>query len=55
MARRVKYLIDTENVGSSWTELLPFLGKNDEILLFYTTNSPGIPYRDLQMIMEHPF
>ena len=33
MARRVKYLIDTENVGSSWTELLPFLGKNDEILL----------------------
>lgn len=54
MARRVKYLIDTENVGSSWTELLPFLGKNDEILLFYTTNSPGIPYRDLQMIMEHP-
>ena len=55
MARRVKYLIDTENVGSSWTELLPFLGKNDEILLFYTTNSPGIPYRDLQMIMEQPF
>ena len=52
--RRVKYLIDTENVGSSWTELLPFLGKNDEILLFFTQNSPGIPYRDLRQIMDHP-
>lgn len=55
MVRRIKYLIDTENVGSTWTELLPVLGRNDEILLFFTANSPGIPYKDLQQIMNHPF
>ena len=55
MVRRIKYLIDTENVGSAWTELLPVLGRNDEILLFFTANSPGIPYKDLQQIMTHPF
>lgn len=54
MPRKIKYLIDTENVGSSWTELLPILGRNDELLLFYTPNSPGIPYKDLLAIMERP-
>lgn len=48
MVKRMKYLIDTENIGSAWTELLPLLGRNDEILLFFTANSPGIPYKDLQ-------
>ena len=55
MVKRMKYLIDTENIGSAWTELLPLLGRNDEILLFFTANSPGIPYKDLQQIMNHPF
>ena len=53
MPRKIRYLIDTENIGSAWTEVLPLVGRNDEILLFYTVNSPGIPYRDLQQIMSH--
>ena len=53
MPRKIRYLIDTENIGSAWTEVLPLMGRNDEILLFYTVNSPGIPYRDLQQIMNH--
>lgn len=53
MPRKIRYLIDTENIGSAWTEVLPLMGRNDEILLFYTVNSPGIPYRDLQQIMSH--
>ena len=40
MVRRIKYLIDTENVGSAWTELLPVLGRNDEILLFFRQIPP---------------
>ena len=53
MPRKIRYLIDTENIGSAWTEVLPLMGRNDEILLFYTVNSPGIPYLDLQQIMNH--
>ena len=53
MPRKIRYLIDTENIGSAWTEVLPLMGRNDEILLFYTVNSPGIPYRDLQQILNH--
>ena len=53
LPRKIRYLIDTENIGSAWTEVLPLMGRNDEILLFYTVNSPGIPYRDLQQIMNH--
>ena len=53
MPRKIRYLIDTENIGSAWTEVLPLMGRNDEILLFYTVNSPGISYRDLQQIMNH--
>ena len=53
MPRKIRYLIDTENIGSAWTEVLPLMGRNDEILLFYTVNSPGILYRDLQQIMNH--
>lgn len=41
------YLVDTENVGSVWVELLPALGKQDRLLLFYTVNSSGISYEDL--------
>ncbi len=41
------YLVDTENVGSVWVDLLPSLGKQDRLLLFYTVNSSGISYEDL--------
>ncbi|MDO4166786.1 MAG: PIN domain-containing protein [Eubacteriales bacterium] len=41
------YLVDTENVGSVWVDLLPTLGKQDHLLLFYTVNSSGISYEDL--------
>lgn len=41
------YLVDTENVGSVWVDLIPTLGKQDCLLLFYTVNSSGISYEDL--------
>ena len=53
MARKV-YLVDTENVGTAWKELLPQRGVKDMIILFYTENSPGISYVDLNVIREYP-
>ncbi len=53
MARKV-YLVDTENVGTAWKELLPQKGAKDVIILFYTENSPGISYVDLNVIRAYP-
>ncbi len=41
------YLVDTENVGSVWVDLIPTMAKQDCLLLFYTVNSSGISYEDL--------
>lgn len=53
MARKV-YLVDTENVGTAWKELLPQRNAKDMIILFYTENSPGISYVDLNVIRQYP-
>ncbi len=54
MANRKVYLVDTENIGSAWKELLPQKGSKDMLLLFYTENSPGISYADLDAIRQYP-
>lgn len=53
MARKV-YLVDTENVGTAWKELLPQKNVKDMIILFYTENSPGVSYVDLDVIRQYP-
>lgn len=53
LAKRI-YLVDTENVHSTWKSLLPVLTKNDRMLLFYTANSPYISYADLKEILSYP-
>ncbi len=54
MANRKVYLVDTENIGSSWKELLPKKGSKDMLVLFYTEYSPGISYTDLDLIRQYP-
>ena len=54
MANRQIYLVDTENVGTAWKDLLPEKGSKDLIILFYTENSPGISYYDLDKIRQYP-
>lgn len=51
MARKV-YLVDTENVSSSWNMMLADMTKNDVLYLFYTEHSPGIGYADFKEIMK---
>jgi hypothetical protein len=53
MTKKV-YLVDTENVNSTWKELLPELTKNDRLILFYTANSPHISYADMGFIIQYP-
>ncbi len=54
MANRRAYLVDTENIGSAWKELLPIKSSKDLLILFYTENSPGISYTDLDFIRLYP-
>ena len=54
MASRKVYLVDTENVGTAWKEILPQKSSKDVIILFYTEHSPGISYTDLNVIREYP-
>ena len=53
MTKKV-YLVDTENVNSTWKELLPEITKTDRMILFYTANSPHISYGDLGFILQYP-
>ncbi|MCR4745922.1 MAG: hypothetical protein K5894_11940 [Lachnospiraceae bacterium] len=41
------YFIDSENVGDSWISLLNTIADEDEILVFYTDNSPRVNYRNV--------
>ena len=54
MATKKIYLVDTENVGSTWKDLLPIKMGADQILLFFTENSPNVSYSDLQLILQFP-
>ncbi len=54
MANRKVYLVDTENIGSAWKELLPKKGSKDMLVLFFTEHSPGVSYSDLDFIRQYP-
>lgn len=54
MYSKKTYLVDTENIGSTWKVLLPDKQTKDQIILFYTENSPNISYTDLQDIIKYP-
>ncbi len=54
MATKKIFLVDTENVGSTWKDLLPAKTGSDQILLFFTENSPYVSYTDLQLILQFP-
>lgn len=44
------YLIDIENVGNSWIDLLQITTKDDKIIAFYTDKSAKISLDNLSKI-----
>lgn len=51
MQQKTTYLIDTENIGIMWKNLINF-NNTDELFVFYTDNSPYISYTDLEFLIE---
>jgi len=49
---RKTYFIDSENVGDNWISLLSSVTAEDEILVFYTANSPHMNYKNLILLKE---
>ncbi|MBP5732607.1 MAG: hypothetical protein J6W66_02105 [Lachnospiraceae bacterium] len=48
------YFIDSENVGDHWISLLDHATDDDEILVFYTENSPHMNYKNLVILKQSP-
>ncbi len=47
------YLVDSENIGASWSQLLPTMSKEDQLFVFYTEKSPYISYDNLLQVIAH--
>ena len=45
------YLVDTENVASSWMSLLEIVEPHDKLYLFYTDHSTILTYSNLELIL----
>lgn len=46
------YLIDSENVGSDWTTMLPKLDETDQVIVFYTNRSPHVGYEGIILVAQ---
>ena len=47
------YLVDSENIGASWSQLLASMSKEDRMYVFYTDKSPYISYENLLQVIAH--
>ena len=51
MHQKTTYLIDTENIGIMWKNLINS-NSTDKLFVFYTDNSPYISYTDLEFLIK---
>ena len=52
MVKIKHYLVDSENVNDNWLMLLDMAGENDEIIIFYTKNSPHMAYSSVIKLLQ---
>lgn len=50
---QIIFLVDSENVGNTWFDLLDNLQEDDELHIFYTDKSPTITYQTVVDLMKH--
>ena len=48
----ITYFIDSENVGDNWIALLDGVTSEDVILVFYTSKSPNMNYRNVILLKQ---
>lgn len=47
------YLVDSENIGSGWSQLLASMTDEDRMYVFYTDKSPYISYENLLQVIAY--
>ena len=47
------YLVDSENIGSGWSQLLASMTEADRMFVFYTDKSPYISYENLLQVIAY--
>lgn len=47
------FLVDSENIGSLWSRLLPIVTQEDKMFVYYTEHSPYISYDHLLQIISY--
>ena len=47
------FLVDSENIGSLWSRLLPIVTEEDKMFVYYTEHSPYISYDHLLQIISY--
>ncbi len=47
------YLVDSENIGASWSQLLQTMSQEDKMFVFYTDKSPYISYDNLLQVIAY--
>ncbi len=47
------YLVDSENIGASWSQLLQSMSSEDKMFVFYTDKSPYISYDNLLQVIAY--
>lgn len=47
------YLVDSENIGASWSQLLNTMSEEDRMYVFYTDKSPYISYENLLQVIAY--
>ena len=47
------YLVDSENIGASWSQLLSSMSETDRMYVFYTEKSPYVSYENLMQVIAY--
>ena len=49
---KITYLVDTENINTCWINIFKNMNKQDQMLLFYTENTPYLSYEYMNDLFE---
>ena len=49
---KITYLVDTENINTCWINIFKNMKKQDQMLLFYTENTPYLSYEYMNDLFE---
>ncbi|MDD6742722.1 MAG: PIN domain-containing protein [Roseburia porci] len=50
--KKITYLVDTENINTSWINIFKQMNRQDQMMLFYTENTPYLSYEYMNDLLR---